>query len=106
MVSPSVEKYYAAFHFSFACSNNIAEYEGLIQGLEWAKKRGIEFIKVYGDSELTVNQVRGLNTTKNYTLKLYKNQIWDIIEEFFAFNIIFIPRDQNQHVDRLVAVGA
>ena len=61
LVSPSVEKYYAAFHFSFACSNNVAEYEGLIQGPEWAKKRGIECIKVYGDSILVVNQVKGLN---------------------------------------------
>ena len=36
LVSPKNEKYYAAFRFSFSCTNNIAEYEGLIQGLEWA----------------------------------------------------------------------
>ena len=53
-----------------------------------------------------MNQVRGLNTTKNDNLKLYKNWVWDIIEEFSAFNIVSIPRNQNQHTDRLVVVGA
>ena len=85
LVSPYGERYYVASHFFFACSNDIAEYEGLIQGLEWEKKRGVECIKVYGDSELIVNQVRGLNAAKNDTLKLYKYRIWDIIEEFFCF---------------------
>ena len=64
LVSPSAKKYYASFCFSFACSNNVVKYEGLIQGLEWARKRGIECIKVYGDTKLIVNQGRGLNTKK------------------------------------------
>ena len=106
LVSHYGDKYFFSFWLSFACSNNVAEYEGLIQGPESAKKRGIECIKVYGDSELIVNQVRGLNAEKNDTLKLYKNWIWDIIEIFFAFNIVSIPRNQNQHADRLAVVGA
>ena len=52
LVSPYGERYYAAFRFSFACSNNIAKFEDLTQSLEWAKKKGVECIKVYGDNEL------------------------------------------------------
>ncbi len=55
LISPSGERYYSAFHFAFSCTNNIAEYEGLIVGLEWARKHGISLVKVYGDSELVVN---------------------------------------------------
>ena len=106
LVSPHDEKYFSAFRFSFACSNNVAEYEGLVQGLEWDRKRGIECIKVYGDNKLIVKQVRGLNATKNDTLKLYKHRVWDIIEDFSAFNIVSIPRNQNQHTGRLAAIGA
>ena len=69
LVSPRGDKYYAAFHFSFACTNNTAEYEGLIQGLEWARMRGVKRLRVFGNSELIVNQVRGLHITKNNTLK-------------------------------------
>ena len=38
LISLDNEKYYGAFRFNFSCTNNIAEYEGLIQGLEWARK--------------------------------------------------------------------
>ena len=38
LVSPEGEKYYDACRFIFSCTNNIVEYEGLIHGLEWARK--------------------------------------------------------------------
>ncbi|KAH9316027.1 hypothetical protein KI387_024654, partial [Taxus chinensis] len=51
------------------------------------------------------NQVRGLNAVKNDLLKSYKNRVWDLIEDFKAFNIMSIPRKENEAADRLVAVG-
>ena len=38
LISPYNEKYYAAFKFSFSCTTNTSEYEGLIQGLGGARK--------------------------------------------------------------------
>ena len=32
--------------------------------------------------------------------------MWDLLEGFNAFNIQSIPRKENRHVDRLVAIGA
>ena len=55
LVSPENEKYYVAFRFNFSCTNNTTKYGGLIQELEWARKRGIKCLKVFGDSELIVN---------------------------------------------------
>ena len=37
-ISPQGEKYYATCRFNFSCTNNTTEYEGLIHGLEWARK--------------------------------------------------------------------
>ena len=35
-------------------------------------------------------------------LKVYRNEAWDLIDNFFlAFNIYFIPRDHNQTMDSL-----
>ncbi|KAH9295070.1 hypothetical protein KI387_038658, partial [Taxus chinensis] len=90
----------------FSCSNNTAEYEALIHGLHWARKKGIKNLQVFGDSELIVNQVRGQHATKNDLLKSYKNRVWDLIEDFEAFNIVSIPRKKNEAADRLAAVGA
>lgn len=58
LISPTLERYYFSFTLQFNCTNNVAEYESLIQGLLLAQKRGIQALSVYGDSELVVNQVR------------------------------------------------
>ena len=55
LVSPALEKYYFSFRLQFSCTNNVAEYEALIQGLLLAQKRGIQALSVYEDSELIVN---------------------------------------------------
>lgn len=104
MVSPDGDKYYSALRFAFSYTNNTVEYEALIHGLEWARKKGIKCLQVYGDSELIVNQVRNLNVTKNDLLKKYKHRVWGIIEDFDAFNLLSIPRNQNKHADKLVAI--
>ena len=41
---------------------------------------------------------------KNGLLKSYKNRVWDLIEDFQAFDIQSIPR--NKYANRLVAIGA
>ena len=39
---------------------------------------------------------------KQDLLKVYRNEVWDIIDNYFvAFNITYIPRDHNQKVDSL-----
>ena len=106
LVSPSLEKFYFSYRLQFSCTNNIAEYGALIQGHEFAQKRGIKSLKVVGDSELVVNQVRSQNITKNNLLKSYKHRVWDLLEGSQAFNIQSIPRRDNKCVERLAAIGS
>lgn len=106
LVSPEGERYYTTFRFSFSCTSNTKEYESLINGLEWARKRGLKALKVYGHSELVVSQEREISAAKNDTLKAYNHRFWDAIEDFCAFNIVAIPRKLNQNVDRLAVVGS
>lgn len=42
LVSPKEEKYYFSFRLPFTCTNNVVEYEPLIQGLQLAQKRNIK----------------------------------------------------------------
>ncbi|KAH9320011.1 hypothetical protein KI387_021780, partial [Taxus chinensis] len=48
---------------------------------------------------------RGKNAAKNDLIKSSKNRVWDLIEDFEAFNIVSIPRKKNEDADRLAAVG-
>jgi len=90
------------YKLEFITTNNTAEYEALLLGLKAAKDLGIQQISVYGDSELVVQQVRNNYQVKQDLLKVYHNEVWDMIDNYFvAFNITYIPRDHNQTVDSL-----
>ncbi|KAH9323734.1 hypothetical protein KI387_018373, partial [Taxus chinensis] len=81
--------------------NNTAEYESLLLGMQATKERGIKNLKVQGDEELVINQVKRIYQVKNERLRHYHNVVWDNIEEFDAFSIKSIPRAQNDMTDSL-----
>jgi hypothetical protein len=57
---------------------------------------------VFGDAELVVQQIRSAYQAKNPRLRNYKNEAWDLIDNFFSsFNISFIPREDNVVADSL-----
>ena len=59
-----------AFCLTEGCSNNEAEYEAVIAGLELALKIPIDDLTIYGDSELIVKQLRGDYKIKGLTSSL------------------------------------
>ena len=60
-----VEEHMFTFKLYFPCSNNEAEYETLVVGLKASKRLGIKRLKVFGDSELVINQIEGTYGVKN-----------------------------------------
>ena len=58
LISPKLVKYYFSYKLQFSWTNNVAEYEALIQGLQLAQKRGIKALRIFGGSELVSNHVR------------------------------------------------
>jgi hypothetical protein len=62
----------------------------------------IESLVVFGDSYLIINKVKNIYQAKQHRLKQYRNDVWDLVDNFFlAFNISFIPREANQKEDYL-----
>lgn len=64
-----------SFKLEFQNMNNTAEYEALLLGLVEAKRLQIKMLKVRGDVELIVKQVRGLFAVKNERLRHYRNHV-------------------------------
>lgn len=60
-----------ALRFNFPMSNNMAKYEAFINGMQLAM--GIEEgdLKVFNDSQLVVNQVKGVYEAHDETMKRY-----------------------------------
>ena len=55
LTNPDREKLRYALRFEFKASNNEAEYEALIVGLELANKLGAQNLRIHCDSQLIVN---------------------------------------------------
>ena len=103
LISQNKENITQSCKIEFEVTNNVAEYEAFLIGLELDKILKVKNLIVFSDSELIVKQVRNLYQTKHPRLRSYRNKVWDTIEKsFLGFNITAIPRDENIHVDSLV----
>ena len=85
----------------FECTNNVAEYEALVQGLRKALDLQVKCIDIFGGSQIVTRRVRNsINCTSNH-LKNYQQEVWELINKFEAFNIKSIPRSMNFEADML-----
>jgi ribonuclease HI len=94
------------FLLEFPNTNNMDEYEGLVQGLQKSLDLGIHHLLISGDYELVVNQIRDKYEFHNPCLKQYHQRANEIIEKFLSFKIQAIPRDANHVADTLALDGS
>ena len=82
----------------------MAEYEGLLQGLKKAIDMNVKNIKVFGDSQIVVDQVRKRIHCNSPHLVRYQHEVWSLIDIFYSFNITYIPREKNQDANLIVGM--
>ncbi|KAJ9543906.1 hypothetical protein OSB04_023613 [Centaurea solstitialis] len=90
----------------FKATNNEAEYEALIVGLDIAFRLGAKQLYVRSDSLLVVNQVNGDFQAKDSKMMSYLKAVKDRIARFEHFLIEQIPRDLNMQADTLANLGS
>ncbi|OLZ40849.1 ribonuclease H [Natrinema saccharevitans] len=82
-------------------TNNQAEYEALIAGLEAARDYGYDEVHVRGDSELIVKQVRGEYDTNDPDLREKRVTVHELLREFDEWTLEYVPREVNDRADGL-----
>jgi len=82
-------------------TNNYAEYNGLLAALDYAIEHGPRALKVVGDSELLVKQIRGEYKVKSPTLLDLYQRAKKMIGKLEWFSIQHVLRGGNQEADRL-----
>lgn len=82
-------------------TNNQAEYYGLLAGLEAAGTVGIKHLKVLGDSQLVVRQVKGQYKVSNEALQVLHARVKHVLTSFEDFQIGHVLRDKNKIADEL-----
>jgi ribonuclease HI len=83
-------------------TNNVAEYRGLLLGLERARSLGATEIEVVNDSELVARQVSGVYRVKHPDMKPLHREALATLDSFERWSIRSVPRDQNARADELV----
>nr|XP_016438231.1 PREDICTED: uncharacterized protein LOC107764205 [Nicotiana tabacum] len=87
-------------------TNNKAEYEALVAGLELARGLDYEVITIKCDSQLVVNQVYGIFDIKDEHMQQYVNKVQALLTQFKEWSIIRIPREENVEADALANLGS
>ena len=82
-------------------TNNQAEYQGLIMGLEGALAHKAIRLTIRLDSELVVRQINGQYKVKNPGLKPLYQKARRLLEAFDRVTIGHVPRAQNKRADEL-----
>lgn len=83
-------------------TNNVAEYRGLLLGLERARALGATEVAVVNDSELVTRQLEGRYKVKHEGLRPLHAQALEALRAFDRWSVRSVPRAQNARADALV----
>ena len=101
LTDPHGQEITYALRFNFRTSNNEAEYEALVAGLELAIQMEAQKLDAYTDSLLIANQVKGLYEAREEIMKKYLSKVQELQKLFHKFTITQIPRSKNKRADAL-----
>ncbi len=82
-------------------TNNEAEYQALIDGLNYCVDNSIKEIEVFLDSNLVVEQVNKNFKVKAGNLKVLNSKVDDLIQAFNFIEINHVYREENKRADQL-----
>jgi ribonuclease HI len=88
--------------FLGVATNNVAEWTGLLTGLEAALELGVDDLAVRLDSELVVKQISGAYRVKNEGLIPLHANAKVLLRKFAHVDVKHVPRKQNAAADALV----
>jgi ribonuclease HI len=112
--SPNGSCFEMSSRLEYFCTNNQAEYEALLFGLEILESMGTKHVEAFGDSLLVVHQVSGNYQCLNGSLNAYLDKCIDIVAKFDKFSIHHIYRHENsrevmiwhsEHLFTILAIG-
>ncbi|XP_008245038.1 PREDICTED: uncharacterized protein LOC103343140 [Prunus mume] len=89
----SPERHVLPYSFSLSelCSNNVAEYQALIMGLQMVVEMKISSLEVYGDSMLVINQLLTHYEVRKDDLIPYHQMATQLLERFDFVTLEHVP---------------
>ncbi|CAN6363388.1 unnamed protein product [Urochloa humidicola] len=97
-------KYTIRLHFT--ASNNVTEYEALLNELRIASKLEIRLLEIRGDSQLVVDQVMKESDCRSDAMIAYNAEARKLEQKFNGLELKHISRCLNETTDELVKMAS
>ena len=94
-----------ALRFGFQASNNEAEYEAVIAGLNLAHSLEVDQLEVCSDSQLVVRQIEDTYEAKSGRMILYLQKVRDFLKKFMLVQVRHVPRAEYSRADALAKLA-
>lgn len=102
---PDGETLAADGHAIGIATNNVAEYRGIIAGMRHASELGIRQLRVFGDSKLVIEQIKGKWRVRAEGLRALHREASELARAFDSVTFEHVRRTGNVEADRLANVA-
>jgi ribonuclease HI len=106
LISPEGNKLRYAICLHFPASNNVTEYEGLINGLCIAIKLGATRLYACSDSMLVVHQVMKESNYEISLMNAYCQEVRKLEDNFRGIELHHVPWKDNNDANALAKMAA
>jgi hypothetical protein len=90
----------------FPASNNVAEYEALVNGLRIAVELGVRRLDARGDSWLVIDQVMKNSHCRDSKMEAYCDEVRCLESKFYGLELNHIARRYNETADELAKIAS
>jgi ribonuclease HI len=90
----------------FPASNNVAEYEALVNGLRIAIELGVRRLDARGDSQLVIDQVMKNSQCRDPKMEAYCDEVRRMEDKFYGLKVNHVARRYNETADELAKIAS
>jgi ribonuclease HI len=105
-ISPFGKHLRYVLRLHFPASNNVAEYEALVNGLHIAIELGVRRLDARGDPQLVIDQVMKNSHYRDPKMEAYCDEVRRLENKFYGLELNHIARRYNETVDELAKIAS
>jgi ribonuclease HI len=105
-ISPLGKHLRYVLRLHFPASNNVAEYEALVNGLWIAIELEVRRLDARGDSQLVIDQVMKNSHCRDPKMEAYCDEVWRLEDKFYGLELNHIARRYNETTDELAKIAS
>jgi ribonuclease HI len=105
-ISPLGKHLRYVLRLHFPASNNVAEYEALVNGLCIAIELGFRHLDAHGDSQLVIDQVMKNSHYRDPKMEAYCDEVRRLEDKFYGLELNHIARCYNETADELAKIAS